>query len=141
MRRRDTLRACLRIKILGMGFRRIGTDEAECNGRRVAGPIRSLVNARSLHLECARVLNESLLVPVLTYGNETMKWGKEEMFRVSVVQMNNLRGLLSIRRMNKVPNAWIRQLCGVTKVVDKKIDKVVLRWFGHVERMGERQDC
>ena len=34
-----------------------------------------------------------------------------------------------------VLNAWIRQLCGVTKGVDEKIDEGVLRWFGHVERM------
>ena len=49
------------------------TDEAECSrkvvsGRRVAGAIRSLVNARGFRLECARVLHESLLVPVLIYG-------------------------------------------------------------------------
>ena len=30
-----------------------GTDGAECSGMRVAGPIRSLVNARDLQLECA----------------------------------------------------------------------------------------
>ena len=51
-------------------------DEAECSrkrvsGRRVAGAIRSLVNTRSLQLECAKVLHESLLVPVLTCGSET----------------------------------------------------------------------
>ena len=40
--------------------------------RRVAGTISSLVNARSLQLEYARVLHESLLVTVLTYGSETM---------------------------------------------------------------------
>ena len=43
-------------------------------GRKVAGTIRSLVNARSLQLECARVLNESLLVPILTYDSVTMIW-------------------------------------------------------------------
>ena len=37
--------------------------------------------------------------------------------------------------MGKVPNARIRQLCGVTKGVDEKIDEGVLRWFGHVEKM------
>ena len=41
------------------------------SGRKVAGVIRSLVNARSLRLECARVLHESLLVLVLMYGSET----------------------------------------------------------------------
>ena len=40
--------------------------------RRVADFIRSLVNGRSLQLECARVLHESLLVPVCTCGSETM---------------------------------------------------------------------
>ena len=38
-------------------------DEAECNrkvasGRRIAGAIRSMVNARSLQFECAMVLHE-----------------------------------------------------------------------------------
>ena len=37
--------------------------------------------------------------------------------------------------MDKVPNARIRDLCGVTKGVDENIDEGVFRWFGHVERM------
>ena len=49
--------------------------------------------------------------------------------------MDNLRGLLSIRRMYKVPNSRIRQLCRVTKGVNEKIDEGILRWFCHVERM------
>ena len=49
--------------------------------------------------------------------------------------MDNLRGLLSIKRMDKVLNAWIRQLSGVMKGVDEKINKDVLRWFGTVERI------
>ena len=59
-----------------------GTDEAECSrkaasGRRLSGASRSLVNTRGLQLECARVLYETLVVPVLMYGSETMT-GKEE---------------------------------------------------------------
>ena len=42
------------------------------SGRRVAGAIRFLVNVRGLQLECARVLHETLLVPFLIYGSETM---------------------------------------------------------------------
>ena len=40
--------------------------------------------------------------------------------------MEKLRGLLGIRRMDKVPSAQIRQLCGVRKGVEKKIDESVL---------------
>ena len=49
--------------------------------------------------------------------------------------MDNLRGLLGIRRLDKVLNARIRELCRVTKEVDERIDEGVLRWFAHVERM------
>ena len=41
---------------------------------------------------------------------------------IRAVQMDNLRGLLGIRRVDKVPNARIWQLCVVKKGVDKKIN-------------------
>ena len=59
------------IKYLGCILDESGTDEAECS-RKVAGAIRFLVNIKDLQLECPRVLHETLFVPVLTYGNETM---------------------------------------------------------------------
>ena len=45
------------------------------------------------------------------------------------------RGLLGIRRMDRVANARIRELWGVKKGLDERIDEVVLRWFAHGERM------
>ena len=96
---------------------------------------RSLVNARSLQLECTRVLHESLLVPFLTYGSETMMWREKERSRIRAVQMDNVRDLLGIRRMDEIPNSRIRQLSGVAKRVEEKIYEDVLRWFEHVERM------
>ena len=85
-----------------------------------------MVNARSLQLEYAMVLHESLLVPVLIYGNKTMIWREAEKSRIRAVQMDNLKGLLGIRRRDKIVNAWIRQLCRRTKGVNKKIDEGVL---------------
>ena len=37
---------------------------------RVAGAIRSLVNAKDLQIQCVRILLETLLVPVLTYDRQ-----------------------------------------------------------------------
>ena len=37
--------------------------------------------------------------------------------------------------MDRVRNAQIRELCGVTNGVDERIEEGVLRWFVHVERM------
>ena len=53
--------------------------------------------------------------------------------------MDNVRGLLGIRRMDRVPNARIRELCGVTKGMDVRIDEGVLPLFGHAERMKKNR--
>ena len=42
---------------------------------------------------------------------------------------DNLRGLLSIRRMDRVPNAW--RSC----FYSERIDEIVCCWFGHLEKM------
>ena len=51
------------------------------SGRRVEGAIRSLVNGKDLQLECVRVLHDTLLVPVLMYGSETVLWKEKERSR------------------------------------------------------------
>ena len=49
------------------------------------------------------------------YGSETMLWKEKERSRIRFVQMDSLRGFLGIRRMDKVLNARISELCEVTK--------------------------
>ena len=56
-----------------------------------------------------------------------MLWKEKVRSKIKAVQMDNLRGLLGIRRMDGVLNAWIRELCGVTKGVDERIDECVLQ--------------
>ena len=83
-----------------------------------------------MQLECARVLHVTLLTPVLMYDSEIRIW-KEERPRIRVIQMDNLRGLLGIRRMDK----GIRELLRVIKGADERINEGILWWFGLVERM------
>ena len=57
------------------------------------------------------VLHETLLVPVYMYGHETMLWREKERSKFRLyIRMENLRGLLGIRRMDMVLNARIREL-------------------------------
>ena len=104
------------------------------SGRKVAGAIRSLVTGRGIQLECTRVFHGTLFVHVLMYCSDTMIW-KKGRSRIRAEKMDNLRGLLGIKRMDKVTNAQIRELCGVNQGVDERIDEGALQWFGHVERM------
>ena len=96
----------------------------EASGRRAAGAIKSLVIGRDLQFECARVL--TLLVPILMYGNKTMLWEEKERSRIWAIQMDILRDFLDIRRMDRVPIARIRELCGVTKEVHGRTNEGVL---------------
>ena len=68
------------------------------SGRTAAGAIRSLVNGRDLHLECARVLHEALIksLIVMLYGSGRMISKERERSRIKVLKMGYLRSLLSI---------------------------------------------
>src|SRR5678816_433561 len=103
-------------KYLGYVLDEKGTDDVECsrkvvNGRKVAGAIKSLVNVKGLSLECARVSHEGMMLPVLLYSSETMVWNKKYRSKVQCVQMDNLRGVLGVRRIDKIRNELIRELC------------------------------
>ena len=44
-----------------------------------------------------------------------------------------------MRRIDRASIVEIRRRCGKPRGVSKKIDQGVLRWFGHVERMGDER--
>ena len=46
-------------------------------------------------------------MPVLLYANETTIWREKERSMIRAVEMDSLRGLLSIRRTDRVPNVNI----------------------------------
>ena len=75
-----------------------------------------------------------MLAPVLMHGSETMLRKEKERSRIRAVQVDNLKGLLGIGRMDRVPNARIRELCGMKKGLDERIDEGML----HVEK---DRDC
>ena len=107
-------------KYFGCVLDKSDTDGAEhskkvMKERMVAGVIRSLIDARDLQLKCARNIAC------------TCSYIWRERSRIRAVQMDNLKGLLGI---------MIRELCGVMKRVDKRIDESILWWFSHVERIG-----
>ena len=53
------------------------------SGRREAGDIRFLVNAKDLYTECTRIFRETLLVPVLTYGSEIMLCKEKKRYKIT----------------------------------------------------------
>ena len=68
-----------------------------------------------------------MTVANLMCGSETVLWKEKERSRIRAVQMDNLRGLLGIKRMDMVTNAQIRELCRVKKCLDERIGESMPR--------------
>src|SRR5678815_3382180 len=66
-----------------------------------------------------------------------MVWNKRYRSKVQCVQMDNFRAVLGVRRIGIMRNERIRELCGVKKVVNERINENMLRWFGHVESVND----
>ena len=58
---------------------------------------------------------------------------------MEAIEMNCLRNTCGLRRIDRVPNVEIRRMCGKNVSVSQRMDQGVLRWFGHVERMGNER--
>ena len=68
------------------------------------------------------VLNSCMqhcLLLVLIDDSEAMLWKEKERSGIRAVQMDNLRRLLDIRRMDRVPNARTSELSRVKKGLDE----------------------
>ena len=56
--------------------------------------------------------------------------------RMEAVEMNCLRNICGLRRIDRVLNVEIIK-CGKNASVIQRIDQGVLRWLGLIERMGD----
>ena len=54
-------------------------------------------------------------------------WSKKYRSKVQAIQMYNLRGVLCVRRIDKMWNEIIRELCGVEKRVKERIRRGWMR--------------
>ena len=76
----------------------------------------------------------SVLVHALMYGNETMIWKENEELGIELCSWKTLeRGVLGIRRIDRIPMHWLES-CRA----DKWLDEKVLSWLGCIER---RENC
>ena len=92
---------------------------------------------RHISQEAKVGMYEGIIKPSLLYvcGVWTLKVSERK--RMEADKMNYLRNICGLRRIGGVPNVEIR--CGKNVSVSQRIDQGVLRWFGHVEGMGDER--
>ena len=132
-------------------YRYLGTDVANdgrmheeishriTEARKAAGALGSLWKRRNICREAKVGMFEGIVEPSLMYGSEVWVLNKSERKKIEAVEMNCLRSICGVRRIDRVRNEEVRRMCGKERSVGMKIDQSVLRWFGHVERMNEER--
>ena len=55
------------------------------------------------------------------------------------MEMRSIRSACGITIADRIRNTIIRDKCGLKEDVVTRIEKGMLRWFGHLERMNERR--
>ena len=58
---------------------------------------------------------------------------------MDVSEMQCLRSMCGVTRWNRMRNVVVRERVGVTEKMSKRVDRKVLKWFRHVERMGDER--
>ena len=99
---------------------------------------RRLWGRRDVSLKVKMKVFNTVVLPVLLYGATTWALTKTEEKRLDAFEMRMLRCIMGVRWDDFVRNEDIRaRLC--QPPVSMKLRRARLKWFGHVERMGEER--
>ena len=103
-------------------------------GYRAWGALKSVLSNRALGIKAKKCLYERVIVPTALYGAEEA-WGMRspERRKVNVLEMKCLRSL------DRVRNEEVRMRAGIEMELASRADQIVLRCFGHVERMDDHR--
>ena len=91
---------------------------------------------RGLGIKAKKCLYEGVIVPTALYGAEAWGMRSAERRKVNVLEMKYLRGLVGVSRMDRVRSEDVRNRGGIGSEFASRVNRRVLRWFGHVERIG-----
>jgi hypothetical protein len=81
---------------------------------------------------------EQCILPVMTYGSETLTLTKASINKLRVSQRAMERAMLGISLRDKKRNEWIRRKTGMTDVIHK-VKSLKWEWAGHVARMEDER--
>ena len=102
------------------------------------GSIERRMEKRHISQEAKVGMYEGIIEPSLFYSCAVWTLKVSERKIMEAVKMNCLGNICGLRRIDRIPNVEIRR-CGKNVSVSQRIDQGVLRWFRHVERMGNER--
>ena len=83
-------------------------------------------------------MHEGIIEPSLLYGSEVWTLKVHKRKNLEAVEMNCLRNICGLRRIDRALDVEIRR-CGKNVNVSQRIDQGVLRWFGMLKEWKMRE--
>ena len=114
-------------------------EKRRAGARRAFGSLRKrLWRRREISLRVKMKIFNAIVLPVLLYGATAWALTRTEENRLDALEMGMLRTIVGVRWDDFVRNADIRERLRQPPV-SLKLRKARLKWFGHVERMGDER--
>jgi hypothetical protein len=82
-----------------------------------------------------KTIYKSMSKSVLIYGAETWSLYEEDRRRINAAEMDALRRLARISKLDRETNKYIREKMDAHDTILDDITRKQLIWYGHVERM------
>ena len=131
-------------RYLGVDLTADGTMEKEVEhriteARKAMGALKRVWGGRKISMQAKVGMTESIVDSTLLYGSEVWTLGQVAWKKMEALEMDSLRSVCRLRRIDKVPNREILERCKKEVRVGEKMNRALLRWYGHVERMEENR--
>ena len=78
-------------------------------------------------IKAKKCLYERVIVPTALYGADACGMKRTESRKVNVLEMNCMRSLVGVSRMDKVTNGEVRWRAGIERELASRADQRVLR--------------
>ena len=88
-----------------------------------------------MDIRLKRKVFEQCVLPVMTYGSETLTLTKASANKFRVAQRAMERAMLGISLRDRHRNDWIRKKTGMTDVIHRT-KSLKWQWAGHIARMN-----
>ena len=112
-------------------------EKRRAGARRAFGSLRQrLWRRREISLTVKMKVFNAIVLPVLLYGATAWALTQTEQNRLDALEMGMLRTIAGVRWDDFIRNVDIRERLRQPPV-SVKLRKARLKWFGHVERMGD----
>ena len=137
----DRLEEVDSFRYLGVDIKSDGSQGAEMGHRRIEaakllGALKGVWNKGPMSTEVKLGMYEGIMVPTVMYGSECWTLNARERKQVDVIEMKCLRAIKGVRWFDRRTNESVRESFGERRGLVERVEQSLLRWYGHVVRMG-----